>query len=152
TANCEALPADIFRWTDGRAIVATGSPFADVEHNGVRYPVGQGNNAFIFPGVGLGTLLAGARKVTDGMLLQASLALAEYTDPARLAQGAVYPRIEKIRGASRHVAAAVLQQAHKEGVATEPAPEDVHAFVEKSMWHPEFLPIRRPAGSSGPGR
>jgi malate dehydrogenase (oxaloacetate-decarboxylating) len=152
TANCEALPEDIFRWTDGRAIVATGSPFPDVEHHGVRYPVGQGNNAFIFPGVGLGTLLSGARKVTDGMLLKASLALAEYTDPARLAQGGVYPRIEKIRGASRHVAAAVLQQAQKEGVATQPLPEDVHTFVEENMWHPEFLPIRRPQGASAPGR
>lgn len=143
TANSEAVPADIYKWTEGKAIVATGSPFPDVEHNGGRYPVGQGNNAFIFPGLGLATLLSGARKVTDGMLLAASMALSEYTDPGRLAQGAVYPRVDKIRAASRHVAAAVISQAVKEGVATKPIGEDVQAHIEKHMWHPRFLPIRR---------
>ncbi|MFN0064094.1 MAG: NAD-dependent malic enzyme [Myxococcaceae bacterium] len=143
TANCEAEPADIYRWTEGRAIVATGSPFPDVEWGGVRYPVGQGNNAFIFPGVGLGTLLSGATRVTDNMLLQASLALARYNDPARVTQGGVYPRIERIRAASRQVAAAVMRQAVTDGVATRTLPDDLHAFIEANMWHPEFLPIRR---------
>lgn len=143
TANSEAIPADIYRWSEGRALVATGSPFPDVEYDGTRHPVGQGNNAFIFPGLGLGALLAGAQRVTDGMLLAASIALSEYTDPGRLAQGAVYPRIERIRTASRHVAAAVLQQAHKDGVATRPLPEDITTHIEQSMWHPEFLPIRK---------
>ncbi|MFL5318971.1 MAG: malic enzyme-like NAD(P)-binding protein, partial [Myxococcaceae bacterium] len=150
TANSEAVPADILAWTGGRAIVATGSPFPDVEFQGTRYPVGQGNNAFIFPGLGLGVLLSGARKVSDGMLLAASMALAEYTDPGRLAQGAVYPRIERIRGASRHVACAVITQAHKEGAATKPKPDDLPAFIDRHMWHPVFLPIRRPPWKAQP--
>lgn len=144
TANSEAIPADIYRWTNGRAIVATGSPFADVEFEGTRHPIGQGNNAFIFPGLGLGTLLAGARKVTDGMLLAASLALVEYVDPGRIAQGAIYPKIEKLRAATRHVACAVLQAAHDEGVATQPRPEDFGRHIDANVWHPVFLPVRRP--------
>lgn len=76
------------------------------------------------------------------MLLQASIALTEYTDPSRVAQGAVYPRIDKIRGASRHVAAAVIAQAHRDGVATRPVPQDIHALIDEQLWHPQFLPIR----------
>jgi malate dehydrogenase (oxaloacetate-decarboxylating) len=144
TDNSEAVPADIYRWTEGRALVATGSPFEDVEWNGVRYPVGQGNNAFIFPGLGLGVLLSRARKVTDGMLTAASLALADYTDGARLAQGALYPRMDRLRAASRQVALAVLRQAQREAVASRALPEDLEALLEAEMWRPEFLPIRRP--------
>ena len=143
TANSEAVPADIYRWTEGKALVATGSPFADVEWDGAPHPVGQGNNAFIFPGLGLGVLLSQARRVTDSMLTAASLALAEYTDAARLAQGALYPRMDRLRSASRRVALAVLRQAVKEGVATRQLPEDLEALLDREMWRPEFLPIRR---------
>jgi malate dehydrogenase (oxaloacetate-decarboxylating) len=143
TANSEAVPADIYRWTEGKALVATGSPFADVEWDGAPHPVGQGNNAFIFPGLGLGVLLSQARRVTDSMLTAASLALAEYTDAARLAQGALYPRMDRLRSASRRVALAVIRQAVKEGVATRQLPEDLEALLDREMWRPEFLPIRR---------
>jgi len=143
TANSEAVPADIYRWTEGKALVATGSPFADVEWDGAPHPVGQGNNAFIFPGLGLGVLLSQARRVTDSMLTAASLALAEYTDAARLAQGALYPRMDRLRSASRRVALAVLRQAVKEGVAMRQLPEDLEALLDREMWRPEFLPIRR---------
>ncbi len=143
TANSEAVPADIYRWTDGKAMVATGSPFEDVEWNGTPHPVGQGNNAFIFPGLGLGVLLTRAKRVTDGMLTAASLALADYTDGARLAQGALYPRMDRIRAASRQVAMAVIRQAQKDGVATRELPADLEALLEAEMWRPEFLPLRR---------
>lgn len=143
TANCEALPSDIYQWTEGRALVATGSPFDDVTWNGAAHPVGQGNNAFIFPGLGLGVLLSRARRVTDDMLTQASLALSEFVDGNRLAQGGLYPRMDKIRTASKQVAVAVMRQAQKEGVATEKLPEDLEAHIEKQMWRPEFLPIRK---------
>ncbi len=143
TANSEAVPADIYRWTEGKALVATGSPFADVEWDGAPHPVGQGNNAFIFPGLGLGVLLSQARRVTDSMLTAASLALAEYTDSARLVQGGLYPRMDRLRSASRRVALAVLRQAVKEGVATRQLPEDLEALLDREMWRPEFLPIRR---------
>ena len=143
TANSEAVPADIYRWTEGKALVATGSPFADVEWDGAPHPVGQGNNAFIFPGLGLGVLLSQARRVTDSMLTAASLALAEYTDAARLAQGALYPRMDRLRSASRRVALAVIRQAVTEGVATRQLPDDLEALLDREMWRPEFLPIRR---------
>ena len=145
--KAKAVPEDVYRWTEGRALVATGSPFNDVEFQGTCYPVGQGNNAFIFPGLGLGVLTARARRVTDGMLTAASLALSEFVDKGRLAQGALYPRMDKIRVASKQVAVAVIQQAQKEGVATEKPPENLEAHLEARMWRPEFLPIRKARGA-----
>jgi malate dehydrogenase (oxaloacetate-decarboxylating) len=146
TDNCEALPEDICRWTDGRAIVATGSPFADVEYGGQTHPIGQGNNAFIFPGLGLGVLLSGAQRVTNQMLTAAAVALDEFTrrDAKRVAQGGVYPRIDKIREASKHIAVATVKQAMADGLARNEVPEkDLESFVEQGMWKPEYLPIRR---------
>lgn len=142
TSNSEAVPEDVYRWTNGRAIVATGSPFADVRLDDQTFVVGQGNNAFIFPGVGLGTLVSGASKVTDNMLTAAAEALADYTDPSRLMTGAVYPNINAINRASRHVAAAVVKQAVEDGVAHE-AVSDPLAAVTDAMWEPRYLPIRR---------
>jgi malate dehydrogenase (oxaloacetate-decarboxylating) len=143
TANSEAVPADVYRWTDGRALVATGSPFDDVEFNGTLYPVGQGNNAFIFPGLGLGVLTCRAKRVTDGMLTAAALALGEFVDAQRLAQGGLYPRMDRIHTASKQVAIAVIRQAVKEGVCGEQLPEDLEAHLEQRMWKPVFLPIRK---------
>ncbi|MGA9522977.1 MAG: NAD-dependent malic enzyme [Myxococcaceae bacterium] len=149
TANSEASPEDICRWTSGRALVATGSPFPDVMWQGQNRPVGQGNNAFVFPGIGLAVLLTGARRVTDGMLIAASRALADYVDPARLALGAVFPRIDRLRSASRRVAAAVMDAAWKEGVATRARPDDLETFIDENMWRPEYLPIRRRQADQG---
>ena len=147
TANCEVDPADVYRWTDGKAIVATGSPFPDVRHDGKPYPVGQGNNAFIFPGLGLGVMLSGARRVTDNMLTAAAVALSAYTDDGRIAQGGVYPRIDKLREASKRVAVAVIRQAIADGMARNEVPErGLENFVESGMWKPEYLPIRRKRG------
>lgn len=145
TVNSEAVPEDVYRWTAGRAIVATGSPFPDVELDGQHFSVGQGNNAFIFPGLGLGALASGAREVTPRMLTAAAHALADYTDDARLARGAVYPRIASLRGASRQVAAAVARQAVEEGVAAASSVgDDPVAAVDRAMWSPVYVPIRRP--------
>ncbi|MGH7163106.1 MAG: NAD-dependent malic enzyme, partial [Planctomycetota bacterium] len=94
TSCAEARPVDLIRWTDGRAIVATGSPFDDVLFSGRRYRIGQGNNVFIFPGVGLGTIVAKARRVTDGMFLAGAQALARCVGDDLIAMGSVYPRIE----------------------------------------------------------
>ena len=144
TANSEAVPEDVYRWTDGRAVVATGSPFPEVFHGGTRHPIGQGNNAFIFPGLGLAALLGGVRKVSQGMLTAAALALAEYVDAGRLDQGAVYPRIERLGSASKRVAAAVLAAARDEGVVVRDLPDEgLEEFVEAQMWRPRYLPIRR---------
>jgi malate dehydrogenase (oxaloacetate-decarboxylating) len=146
TANSEAIPEDVYRWTDGRALVATGSPFADVEWAGTSYPVGQGNNAFIFPGLGLGVLTCRAKRVTDGMLTAASLALSEFVDTQRLAQGGLYPRMDRIHTASKQVALAVIRQAMKESVSGEQLPENLEAHLEQRLWKPVFLPIRKARG------
>ncbi|QSQ20899.1 NAD-dependent malic enzyme [Pyxidicoccus parkwayensis] len=143
TANSEAIPADVYRWTEGRALVATGSPFDDVEYEGALYPVGQGNNAFIFPGLGLGVLTCRAKRVTDGMLTAAALTLSEFVDTNRLAQGGLYPRMDRIHTASKQVAIAVIRQAVKEGVCGEQLPEDLEAHLEQRLWKPVFLPIRK---------
>ncbi len=143
TENSEATPDDVYRWTGGRALVATGSPFPDVEWRGSRHPVGQANNAFIFPGLGLGAMLAKVEAVTPGMFRAAAQALADYTDPARIAAGAVYPAISTLRRASRHVACAVVQHALDEGIARIGDPGDVTAFVTRSMWEPRYVPIRK---------
>jgi malate dehydrogenase (oxaloacetate-decarboxylating) len=144
TANCEALPEDVYKWTNGKAIVATGSPFPDVAHGGRSYPIGQGNNAFIFPGLGLGVMLSRARRVTEKMLTAAAVALDKFTTDERIAQGSVYPRIDQLREASKHVAVAVIKQAISDGLARNEVPErNLEAFVESGMWKPEYLPIRR---------
>ena len=144
TANSEALPEDVLAWTNGAAIVATGSPFPDVMQDGKHFIIGQGNNAFIFPGLGLGAMVTGARRVTDDMLTAAAEALSEYTDPGRLLEGAVYPRVDALRRASKHVAVAVAKQAISDGVARRDVGEDVTEAVLQAMWEPKYLPIRRP--------
>ncbi len=144
TDYSEAIPEDVYRWTDGRAIVATGSPFPEVTWKGVRYSVGQGNNAFIFPGLGLGVKVARAKSVTPGMLSAAAEALADYTDQGRIQQGAVYPRVSAMRRVSRYVATAVAQEAVAAGVARVELGDDLGARVDEAMWEARYLPIRRP--------
>ena len=140
TANAEGVPADLIAWTDGRALVATGSPFGDVVHDGRRHRVGQANNVFVFPGVGLGVIAARARKVTATMFGAAAHALAASVDDEMLAQGSLYPPISEVREVSRRVAHAVALQAISEGVA-DPA-VDVEALIAQAMWYPAYLPYR----------
>ncbi len=147
TINTEVLPADALRWTDGQAIVATGSPFADVELNGKTYPIGQGNNAFIFPGLGFGSILARATEITDNMVLEAAYALAENTPADSLEAGRVYPRIAGLREASIHVAARVMQRAVLDGVAAEFSlyKKDLvwlEEFARTRFWYPRYLPFK----------
>jgi malate dehydrogenase (oxaloacetate-decarboxylating) len=143
TANSEAIPEDVITWTEGRATVATGSPFADVRYEGNNIPIGQGNNAFIFPGLGLGIMLSGARRVSMAMLTTAAYALAEYVDAGRLSQGGVYPNIDKLKQISKRVAVEVIKQAQEEGLARVEIDEDVDHFVESRMWKPVYLPIKK---------
>ena len=145
TSATEALPEDVLRWTDGRAIVATGSPFSPVEYEGRTYPIGQGNNAFIFPGLGFGAILAHAREITDGMVIAASYALADFVDRAHLEQGMVYPFVREMREASVHVATKVILQAVQDGVATTNrfdglGEHDVIDYVRRHFWQPHYLP------------
>jgi len=134
--NTEAQPADLVRWTDGRAIVAAGSPFAPVEYGGAKRRVGQANNAFIFPGLGLGALVAQAREVTDGMINVAAATLAECLTDAEVAEGALFPSVRRLREVSLAVGVAVVKQAAADGVAA--AIADPHAAVASAMWEPVY--------------
>jgi malic enzyme len=142
TSKSEALPADILRWTDGRALVATGSPFAPVELDGVRHEIGQANNVFVFPGVGLGTIVAEARGVSDAMLLAAARTLADQVSGLRLAAGALYPPVQELRRVSRAIALAVSTEAVRSGLARIPPDTDLAAAVDAAMWWPAYVPYR----------
>jgi malate dehydrogenase (oxaloacetate-decarboxylating) len=147
TANTEVLPEDALRWTDGAAIVATGSPFSDVTLNGTSYPIGQGNNAFIFPGLGFGSILARATEITDNMVLEAAYALSENTPEDSLEVGRVYPRIAGLREVSIRVAARVMQRAVLDGVAAEfslraKTLEELEALARTRFWYPKYLPFK----------
>ena len=141
TSHTEVTPSNAIRWTDGRAIVATGSPFAPVEFDGEMHRVGQANNVFIFPGMGLGVIIVRAREVTDGMFLSAARALADNTDPELVAQGQLYPNIDDVREVSRSVAVAVARAAIEEGVADDM--DDLEAAIDAEMWTAEYLPYRQ---------
>ena len=149
TKATEAHPADLIRWSGGRAVVATGSPFDDVVHGGDRHVIGQANNVFVFPGIGLGTIVAGARAITVGMFLAAARVLAESVSDDRLKSGAIYPPITDMRNVSHKVALAVVEAAVMEGVAEKvDQPEEA---LGRAMWDPVYLPYR-PATDPGSGR
>lgn len=145
TSASEALPDDLIYWTEGRALVAAGSPFPPVGYMGRTIPIGQGNNAFIFPGLGLGAVLARAREVTDGMVLEAAYALYDYTQghfPELL-----YPPVSRLREVSPYVAARVMQKALEESVAEEERVmglsfKGLMEFVRSRFWEPKYLPYR----------
>ncbi|HLO35481.1 MAG TPA: NAD-dependent malic enzyme [Candidatus Deferrimicrobium sp.] len=141
TAAAEAVPADVLRWSGGRAIVATGSPFPAVEHEGRRVEVGQANNVFVFPGLGLGAIVAEASAMPDELFLAAARTLADCVSDERLASGAIYPPVSELRRASRAIATAVAGTAVKLGIAGL-APSirgDVAGAVDRAMWWPDYV-------------
>jgi malic enzyme len=138
TSKTEASPADILAWTGGRALVATGSPFAPVTLAGETHIIGQANNAFIFPGVGLGIIVSGAHEVTEEMFLTAAQALAELTSCERLERGALYPEVSALRRVSREIAIRVVRQARNAGVGRAYADDQIVPAVEAAMWYPSY--------------
>lgn len=142
TSKSECTAAEAIEWSDGRAIVATGSPFAPVVHNGKRYRIGQGNNAFIFPGVGLGISAGNVTRVSDKMFLEAARALASKVTEEDLNESAVYPQLSRIRECSLAVACATVKQAVKEGHADADILEDLEETLQHAMWEPKYLPMR----------
>ena len=142
TSVAEATPADVLAWTGGRAIVATGSPFEAVDLDGRHQEVGQANNVFIFPGIGLGAIVAESRAVTDRMFLLAAHELAAELTDERLAAGALYPPVASLRATSRRIAIVVAREAVAAGLsaAAERGPFDPEAEVEAAMWWPEYVP------------
>jgi malic enzyme len=142
TSKSECTAEQAVAWSGGRAIVATGSPFPPVSFNGRTQRIGQGNNSFIFPGVGLGLWVGKVRRVTDAMFLDAAKALADQVTAEDLANGAVYPEVTRIRSCSRAVACAVIRRAVLEGHAAADAADRVEETVSGAMWRPEYRPLR----------
>jgi len=140
TSKSEARPADVLAWTDGRALMATGSPFEPVEIGGRTVRVGQGNNVFVFPGVGLGVLVSEAREVTDGMFAAAADVLAAQLPDEDREAGSLFPRIAGLRRVTAHVAEAVVRQAVSDGVARNP-PDDPAEAIAAAMWEPVYPAI-----------
>ncbi|MBT8137584.1 MAG: NAD-dependent malic enzyme [Gammaproteobacteria bacterium] len=139
----EAKPEDLYRWTDGRVLVATGSPFAPVEFGGKKYRIGQGNNVFIFPGLGLGTLLCGAGRISNAMITAAAQALAHQVNDAEVSAGMLFPGIDRLREVTVAVTRSVIQQACAEGAADGSSDRDVDALIADAMWWPEYRDYRR---------
>jgi malate dehydrogenase (oxaloacetate-decarboxylating) len=140
TSRSEADPADIMRWTDGRALIGTGSPFPPVERSGKHVPVDQCNNSYIFPGVGLGVLAVRARRVTDSMFMAAAKALAEMSPAHHDREARLLPALTNIRAVSVAVATAVAKQACKEGLAEECEEATLGARIHANVWEPVYLP------------
>jgi len=138
TSMCEATPADILRWTDGRALVATGSPFDPVRCSGRTHRIGQGNNAFVFPGVGLGLLVAKATRVCDAMFAAAAEALAHQVSEADLAAGSLYPKVGEMRRVSRSIAVAVARVAREQGTGAAMDDEAIERAVDAFVWQPRY--------------
>ncbi len=140
TSLTEVEPQDALAWTGGRAIIATGSPFPTVTHRQQVHSIGQANNVFVFPGIGLGALTVGASMVTEGMFLAAAGALAGEVGPDLLERGQIFPSITSVRDVSTKVATAVAEAAIADGVA-DPI-EDVDGQIAAAQWDPTYLPYR----------
>lgn len=138
TANSECTAEEAYRHTGGRAVFASGSPFDPVVLNGKRYVPGQGNNAYIFPGLGLGVLVSRARRVTDSMFQAAARTLAGAVSESALSEGLLYPPLREIRRVSELIAQAVAELAWREGLAGAPRPSDPAAAVRSLMWDPQY--------------
>ena len=139
TSKAEAVPGDLIRWTDGRALVATGSPFPPVSHGGRTYTIAQSNNALVFPGLGLGVAVVRARRITDAMITAAADAVATFADPAG-SGGALLPPVTDLRTVSAAVAIAVAQTANEHGLAEQPLTDPVKQ-IHQAMWRPEYPPF-----------
>jgi malate dehydrogenase (oxaloacetate-decarboxylating) len=136
TSKAEAVPEDLIRWTDGRVLVATGSPFPPVEHGGVTYRIAQANNALVFPGLGLGVTVARAARITDGMITAAAEAVAGLSD-ATTRGASLLPPVTDLRMVSAAVAIAVARAAEKEGLTQAPLDDPVQQ-VHQAMWRPQY--------------
>ncbi|WP_422931590.1 NAD-dependent malic enzyme [Singulisphaera sp. PoT] len=143
TSRCEAIPADLVVWTEGRALIATGSPFADVPHNGRVFRIGQCNNSYIFPGMGQGIMTSGASRVSDTMFLAAARTLSQNAPARRSPDASLFPALEEIDKVSRQIAKAVALQAQAEGLAETTSEEELDRRFDARWWQPEYPKIRR---------
>lgn len=142
TSKTEALPSDIYEWSQGRAIVATGSPFPKVRYKDRLFRIGQGNNVFVFPGIGVGSIVSGAKEVSDDMISSAAYALCDEVKEGDLRDGCVYPKLKGLREISRLVAFNVARQAVRGGLAPKISDEKIMKRIESRMWIPRYLPYK----------
>jgi malate dehydrogenase (oxaloacetate-decarboxylating) len=145
TSKSEAAPADLLEWTDGRALVATGSPFPPVVRDGRVIRIGQCNNSFIFPGVGLGVIASGADRVTDSMFVAAARVLSEFSPALQNVDAPLYPPLEQVREVSLNVALAVATEAQRSGLAKGASSDAVEQKIREKMWQPHYVPLKRVA-------
>jgi malate dehydrogenase (oxaloacetate-decarboxylating) len=141
TSQSEAVPADLLVWTEGRALVAAGSPFDAVTYGDRTIRVGQCNNAFIFPGMGLGALVSEAQEVNDGMFRAAAECLAAQVSDEDLAAGTLYPRVRDLRRVSTRIAEAVAREARDSGVGRPLADDAIARAIREAQWEPVYKPL-----------
>jgi malate dehydrogenase (oxaloacetate-decarboxylating) len=138
TSRVEASPSQVLQWTDGRAVIATGSPFEPVDYKGHKHQIAQCNNCYIFPAMGLGILAVGARRVTDGMFNAAASALKDCSPALANPNASLLPPLHKIRDTARHIGLAVARQAQQDGVAEPCAEDELDRRIEQTMWSPQY--------------
>ena len=141
TAKAECTAREAIEWSGGRALVATGSPFDDVEHDGRRHVIGQANNVFVFPGIGMGGVLTQARNLDDGCFLTAARELASCVSEERLAAGALYPPQSELRAASARVARAVMRHLGRQGLGRDFGDDELKREIEKACWFPDYVSV-----------
>ena len=141
TSRAEATPADLLRWTSGRALVATGSPFEPVSYEGRTIRIGQGNNVFVFPGVGLGALVSEASEVTDAMFRVAAETLAAQVSDQDLASGSLFPPLRDLRLISARIAEAVVRQAREDGFGCPIDDDQIPATIAAAMWNADYAAL-----------
>lgn len=139
----EARPEQVIEWTEGNAIVATGSPFGEIEYNGKSYDIAQCNNAYIFPGIGLGVLACKARLISDEMLMATSVTLAESSPVVNTGKGALLPKLVDLPELSKTIAFNVAKVAIEQGLALAMSDEELIQKIEENYWHPEYRPYKR---------
>jgi len=143
TSRVEATPSDLIAWTEGKALVTTGSPFDPVKYNGATFPIAQCNNSYIFPGMGLGILAAGARRVSDEMFMAASVALSESSPATHDPKASLLPPLSTVREVSTKIASAVATQAQAQGLADETMPQELQERINAKRWDPCYRRLKR---------
>jgi malate dehydrogenase (oxaloacetate-decarboxylating) len=142
TIKSEAKAEDLIRWTDARALIATGSPFAPVSYNGRRIPIDQCNNIYIFPAIGLGVVASGARRVTDPMMQAAARALAANSPALKDPSASLLSSLKDSRRVARDIAIAVGIQAQKDGVAPKLTEDELRRRVSETQWTPAYTALK----------
>ena len=138
TSRAECTAEDCYKWSDGKAIFTSGSPFDPVEHDGKTLRPGQGNNAYIFPGIGLGASACQAKTISDEMFLEAAHALAQMVSDELLESATLYPPLSTIRDVSLNIAVRIAEKAYEQGLAREDEPKDLRKFIREKMYDPIY--------------